>query len=149
VPELADGIQFNVADFKEMIQQVAFSASSDDARPVLTGVLITGSGSEISMAATDGFRVSVSKTQLPSPLPRPVSAIVPARTLSELARIATEGDQPITMIIPAGRGQVIFHMKDIELVSQLIEGNFPDFKAISPLLQNPLGYLNPCHTGSL
>jgi DNA polymerase III subunit beta len=132
VPELADGIQFNIADFKEMIQQVVFSASTDDARPVLTGVLISGSGNEISMAATDGFRVSVSKIQLTNPLSRAFSAIVPSRTLSELARVATDGEEIITMIIPAGRGQVIFHMKDIEVVSQLIEGNFPDFKAIFP-----------------
>jgi DNA polymerase-3 subunit beta len=61
-----------------------------------------------------------------------MQAIIPARALSELARIATEGDQNITMIIPPGRGQVIFHMKDTELVSQLIDGNFPDYKVIVP-----------------
>ena len=132
VPDLAEGIQLNVADFKEMIQQVVFAASTDEARPVLTGVLVSVSGAEISMVATDGFRVSVRKAELATPAARPVSAIIPGRALSELARIATDGEQTITMIIPPSRGQVIFHLKDAELVSQLIEGNFPDYKAIFP-----------------
>jgi DNA polymerase III subunit beta len=132
VPDLADGIQLNVADFKEMIQQVVFAASTDEARPVLTGVMVSVSGSEISLVATDGFRVSVRKAELTSVVSRTVSAIIPARALSELARIATDGEQTVTMIVPPARGQVIFHLKDIELVSQLIEGNFPDYKAIFP-----------------
>jgi DNA polymerase III subunit beta len=130
--DLADGIQLNVADFKEMIQQVVFSASQDEARPVLTGVLVNITGNEISLVATDGFRVSVRKAELTTAVLRPVSAIIPARALSELARIATDGEQTITMLVPPARGQVIFHVKDVELVSQLIEGNFPDYKAIFP-----------------
>ncbi len=132
VPDLAEGIQLNVAEFKEMIQQVTFAASTDEARPVLTGVMVNISGNEMVMAATDGFRISVRKAELTEAVSKPVSAIVPARTLNELARIASDGDQTIRMVIPAGRGQVIFHIKDIELVSQLIEGNFPDYKAIFP-----------------
>lgn len=130
--DLADGIQLNVADFKEMIQQVVFSASQDEARPVLTGVLVNITGNEITLVATDGFRVSVRKAELTTAVLRPVSAIIPARALSELARIATDGEQTITMLVPPARGQVIFHVKDVELVSQLIEGNFPDYKAIFP-----------------
>jgi DNA polymerase-3 subunit beta len=132
VPDLAEGIQLNVTDFKEMIQQVVFAVLTDDARPVLTGVLVSVTGSEISMVATDGFRISIRKNDLAEAVARPMQAIIPARALSELARIATEGDQNITMIIPPGRGQVIFHMKDTELVSQLIDGNFPDYKVIVP-----------------
>lgn len=132
VPELADGIQINVTDFKEMIQQVAFAASTDEARPVLTGVLVSVSGSEISLVATDGFRVSIRKNDLAEPAAHPVHAIIPARALSELARIAVEGDQNIVMVIPPGRGQVIFHMENTELVSQIIDGNFPDYRAIVP-----------------
>ena len=132
VPDLTDGIEINVAEIKEMIQQVAFAASVDEARPVLTGVMVSVSGNEIAMAATDGFRVSVRKAELTEAVSRPFSAIIPARALTELARVASDGDQLIRMIIPSGRGQVIFHLKDIELVSQLIEGNFPDYKAIFP-----------------
>lgn len=131
-PDFTDGVELNVVDFKEMIQQVAFAASTDEARPVLTGVLVSVSGSQISLAATDGFRISVRKAELASPAKQSISAIVPARALSELARIATDTEQTIAMICPPGRGQVIFHLKDIELVSQLIDGNFPPYDVIVP-----------------
>jgi DNA polymerase-3 subunit beta len=117
--DLTDGIQINVADFKEMIQQVAFAASTDEARPVLTGVLITVDGELVTLAAADGFRLSVRKAALSSGVPRPVSATIPARALTELARIAGDGDQAITMVLPPGRGQVIFHLKDVELVAAI------------------------------
>jgi DNA polymerase-3 subunit beta len=131
VPDLAEGVVLNVADFKEMIQQVVFSVSTDEARPVLQGVLMTIAGSEVTLAATDGFRISVRKAPLSNPV-RPVTAIIPGRALSELARIASDGGETLTMVVPQGRGQVIFHLKDAELVSQLIDGNFPPYQAIVP-----------------
>jgi DNA polymerase III subunit beta len=131
-PDLTAGIQLNVADFKESIQQVGFSASSDEARPILTGVLITLEGNEMSMVATDGFRISVKKSVLAQPAASAVSITVPARALGELARAAVNPEESITMVLPPSRGQVIFHMKDVEVVSQLIEGNFPDYRAIIP-----------------
>jgi DNA polymerase-3 subunit beta len=132
VPDAAAGIQINVADFKEMIQQVAFAASSDDARPILTGVLITVSEEKLILAAADGFRLSVRNAVLSSPVSREINAVIPARALTELARIASDSDQAITMILPPGRGQVVFRLKDVELVSQLIEGSFPDYAQIIP-----------------
>ena len=132
VADATQGIQINIADFKEMIQQVVFAASSDEARPILTGVLITLKDDKITLAAADGFRLSVRKSELSSPVPRSINAVIPARALSELARVATDGDQVITLILPPGRGQVIFRLKDIELVSQLIEGSFPDYEQIIP-----------------
>jgi DNA polymerase-3 subunit beta len=132
VPDLEEGVDLNVTNFKEMIQQVVFAASDDDARPVLQGVMMTVSGSEVTMAATDGFRISVRRAALTSPAARPMSAIIPARALAELARIASDGEESLAMVVPPGRGQVLFHMKDAELVSQLIEGNFPDYKVIIP-----------------
>ena len=67
VPELSEGVALNVADFKEMIQQVVFAASTDEARPVLQGVLMNVNGSEVLLAATDGFRISVRKASLIQP----------------------------------------------------------------------------------
>ncbi len=131
-PDLSNGIQLNVADLKEMIQQVAFAASTDDARPILTGVLVTVQGNKITLAAADGFRLSVREAELSSDVTRPISAVMPARALSELARISGDGEQAITMVLPPGRGQVIFRMKDVELVSQLIDGTFPDYEQIIP-----------------
>lgn len=127
-----DGFELNLADFKDMIQQVAFAASADEARPVLQGVKMDVVGDAITLAATDGFRISVRKETLSSPIPQDVSIIVPARAMNELARIFSDVDKSVRMIVPAQRGQVIFRLKDAELVSQLIDGNFPDYKAIIP-----------------
>ncbi len=133
IPDLSEGVVLNVADFKEMIQQVVFAASTDEARPVLQGVLMNVTGNEVLLAATDGFRISVRKANLSNPISQPMTAIIPARALSELARIAMDGgESTITMVMPAARGQVIFHMDDAELVSQLIDGNFPPYDAIVP-----------------
>ncbi|OGN95733.1 MAG: DNA polymerase III subunit beta [Chloroflexi bacterium RBG_13_50_21] len=131
-PDPSDGIPINIADLKEMIQQVAFAASTDEARPVLTGVLLTAQANQITLQAADGFRLSIRKAELSSPLSRPIKAIIPARALSELARIASDSDATVTMLMPANRGQVIFHTKDIELVSQLIEGSYPDLEQVIP-----------------
>lgn len=131
-PDLSTGVELNVADFKEMIHQVGFAASSEEARPVLQGVLMEINENEISLAATDGFRISVRTAELSISQDNPVKVIIPARSLSELARIATDGNETVTMIVPPDRGQAIFHMKNAELVTQLIEGNFPDYRAIIP-----------------
>ncbi len=132
VPDLSNGIQLNIADLKEMIQQVVFAASTDEARPVLTGVSLVVQGNQMTLSAADGFRLSVRHAELSSPSPKPISAIIPARALAELARVSGDGDQALTMVIPPGRGQVIFSMKDIELVSQLIEGTYPNLEQVIP-----------------
>ena len=132
VPDLENGIPINVADLKEMIQQVVFAASTDEARPVLTGVQLSAQGNRLTLSAADGFRLSIRHAELSSALPRPVSAIIPARALSELARVSGDGDQTLTMVLPPGRGQVIFRLKDAELTSQLIEGAFPDLEQVIP-----------------
>lgn len=131
-PDLSTGVELNVSDFKEMIQQVSFAASTDDARPVLQGVLLEINENKISLAATDGFRISVRSAELSSAVATPVKVIIPARSLSELARIAVNGNETVAMVVPQDRGQAIFHLKDAELVTQLIEGNFPDYRAIIP-----------------
>jgi len=132
VPDFDGAVQINVGDFREMIHQVAFAASSDEARPVLMGVLVQVDKDKLTMAAADGFRLSVRKAVLSTPSSAPVSAIVPSQALKELARVATDGDEPIYMVMPKGRGQVVFRVKDVEVVSQLIDGTFPDYQQIIP-----------------
>jgi DNA polymerase-3 subunit beta len=136
VPDMNDGVTFNVADLREMIKQVVFAASTDEARPVLTGVLLTVEGNQVTMAAADGFRLSVRNAELSDEASQPLKAIIPSRALNELARIAGDGEETVQMTIPQGRGQVIFRTKDVELTTQLIEGNFPDFEQIIPTMQN-------------
>ena len=132
VPDLSEAILINVSDLKEMIQQVVFAASSDEARPVLTGVFLSAQDNRITMQAADGFRLSVRHAELTSPVARPIKAIIPARALSELARVASDGNQMVSMVLMPSRGQVIFHMKDIELASQLIDGTYPDLEQVIP-----------------
>jgi DNA polymerase-3 subunit beta len=132
VADFNNAVQINVGDFREMIHQVAFAASSDEARPVLMGVLVQVDKDKLTMAAADGFRLSVRRAVLSTPSPAPVSAIVPAQALKELARVATDGEEPIYMVLPKGRGQVVFRVKDVEVVSQLIDGTFPDYQQIIP-----------------
>lgn len=132
VPDLEGAVQINVGDFREMIHQVVFAASTDEARPVLMGVLVQVDKDKLTMAAADGFRLSVRKAVLSTPAPAPVSAIVPSQALKELARVATDSEEPIYMVLPKGRGQVVFRVKDVEVVSQLIDGTFPDYQQIIP-----------------
>ncbi|MFN3742316.1 MAG: DNA polymerase III subunit beta [Anaerolineales bacterium] len=130
--ELDGAIRINVADFKEMVHQVAFAASTDEARPVLQGVLIQVEGEQITLAAADGFRLSVRKANLSQPAAQSVNVIVPARALNELARIISDGERELLMLVPKGRGQVIFRCGEVELVSQIIEGTYPDYQNILP-----------------
>lgn len=132
VPDLEGAVELNVVDFREMIQQVAFAASTDEARPVLMGVLIQVEKDKLTMAAADGFRLSVRKATLSSAAPAPLTVIIPARALVELARVASDGKESIYMVVPKGRGQVVFRVKDVEVVSQLIDGTFPDYQQIIP-----------------
>jgi DNA polymerase-3 subunit beta len=131
-PEMDSAVQLNVADFKEMIHQVAFASSTDEARPVLMGVLMHVEKDKVTMAAADGFRLSVRKAQLSQPVSQPINIIIPARALNELARVAGDGEEPIYMVVPKNRGQVLFRVKDVEVVSQLIDGTFPDYQQIIP-----------------
>jgi len=131
-PELDEGIQLNVADLKEMIQQVVFAASTDEARPILTGVLITVEDNLMTLASADGFRLSVRAAELTSQITNPIKAVIPARALSELARISTDGKETVTMFMPPQSGRVIFRTENVELASQLIDGSFPDYEQIIP-----------------
>jgi len=132
VPDFEGAVQINSGDFREMIHQVVFAASSDEARPVLMGVLVQVDKDKLTMAAADGFRLSVRRAVLSTPSAVPLSSIVPAQALKELARVATDAEEPIYMVLPKGRGQVVFRVKDVEIVSQLIDGTFPDYQQIIP-----------------
>ncbi len=129
--DLDHSLELNVEDFREMISQVTFAAATDEARPILTGVLARIDGGDLRLEAADGFRLAVRTAQLSNPAAAPVTAVIPARALAELGRIIT-ADEPVYMNLPPGRGQIIFHHDSVELVSQLIEGSFPDLNAVIP-----------------
>lgn len=132
VPDLSGGVELKVTDLKEMIRQVAFAASTDEARPILTGVYVKVEGNQIVMAAADGFRLSVRSAALSGEVSSPFDVVIPARALSELARVAGDQDEVVTMVILPSRGQVVFRLPEVELASQLIEGAFPEYDQVIP-----------------
>ncbi|MGH2493396.1 MAG: DNA polymerase III subunit beta [Ktedonobacteraceae bacterium] len=116
---------------KEMIAEVAFAAADDDTRPVLTGVLVQVGDEKITFAAADAFRLAVRIAPLPGDDHPRGDILIPARTLSELARILP-AEGPVEMIVTPNRSQVLFHTPNLDLVSRLIEGAFPNFRQIIP-----------------
>jgi len=126
------GISLEPAALREMINQVSFAAAVDESRPVLTGVLAEISGSKLTMAAADGFRLSVRSIELPAAAPEAATVIIPARALQEVARVSTEEENPIRVTVAPNRSQVFFRMTNIDVISQLVEGSFPDYKQIIP-----------------
>ena len=132
VPEGEGGIPVEADVLRTAVGQVAFAAATDESRPILTGVLAKLEESQLTLAAADGFRLSVRTIPLPQPIPDPFSIIIPARALVELGRISGEQKEPIVITITPTRNQVLFQLTDIVLVSQLIDGNFPDYRQIIP-----------------
>lgn len=116
---------------KEMIQEVVFAASEDDSRPVFTGVLVQVSDEKITFAAADAFRLAVRVAPLPGDDHPRGDILIPARTLAELARILP-AEGPVEMIVTPNRSQVLFHTPQLDLVSRLIDGTFPNFRQIIP-----------------
>lgn len=116
---------------KEMIAQVVFAAADDDSRPVLTGVLVEVANERLSFSAADAFRLALRMAPLPGHMTTHDSILVPARTLSELARILPS-DGAVQMIVTPNRSQVLFHTDQVDLVSRLIEGTFPNVKNAIP-----------------
>lgn len=130
----ADGaasVRMPAAAFVETVGRVARSASRDETRPHLTGVLVSASERELRMVATDSYRLSVKETALEETLEGSLEANVPARTLQELARIAS-GSAPEHIGIAALENQVVFDLGDVVLSSRLVEGRFPNYRQLLP-----------------
>jgi DNA polymerase III subunit beta len=117
--------------FVDMIARVARAASRDETRPHLTGVLVTAAEKQLRMVATDSYRLSVKETTLDSALEGSLEANVPARTLQELARIASaDGVERIDVVVLDN--QAVFTVGDVVLSSRLVEGRFPNYQQLLP-----------------
>jgi DNA polymerase-3 subunit beta len=154
-PEEETRIRLEVKTLKEMIHQITFAAATDDARPTLTGIFTHFEGSNLTMAATDGFRLSRRTIEYPGHMEKARTVIVPARALDELARVMGDDDEEISVLLPEGRNQIVFEMDNIVLVSQLIGGNFPDFGSVIPkrhktrTVLNTAAFLKACKTADI
>jgi DNA polymerase III subunit beta len=134
LPEVDHGRTFGVdrETFLQAAQRVLRAASSDDSRPVLTGVLVEFSGGVLTMAATDSYRMAVRTTPLEGGPPEDLTAIVPARALADLIRIAAavEGEKQLEIVVEDN--QVLFGTGDVWLGARRIEGQFPEFRRLLP-----------------
>ena len=130
--EEVDAIRIAPDVFKKMIDQVAFAAAADESRPILTGVLAKFNDNQLTFAAADGFRLSVRTASLETSVDKPIEVIIPSRALAELSRISGDQADPISIVVTPQRSQVLFHLTNVDLVSQLIDGKFPDYTAIMP-----------------
>jgi DNA polymerase-3 subunit beta len=133
LPEIEASTAFTVDKeaFADTIARVSRSASRDESRPVLTGVLVRFEGDKLVMAATDSYRLSVKETALPEGPGREVEAIVPARALAELARLA-QGGEPGSLQVGVQENQVVFGVDDVWLTARRIDGQFPNYKQLLP-----------------
>jgi len=117
---------------RRMIGEVAFVATTDDSRPVLTGVLTTLEGDKITMAAADPYRLSVRNAKLMEKIEGKLEVSIPARSLQEVQRIVDDSDDPIDIFVTPNGSQVIFHTPEADLVSRVIEGQFPNYRQVIP-----------------
>lgn len=122
-------VSLPTSEFSETIEQVARSASRDETRPHLTGILLSVDGDKLRSVATDSYRLAVRTTKIEPPSAAPIEANVPARALQEATRIA-DGHEAITLTL--SERQIAFQAGDSLLISRLIDGQFPDFEQLLP-----------------
>ncbi len=134
IPTVEEGLtaKLDVRKLRTAIAQVAFAAATEESRPVLTGVKLEMEGDEFTMAAADGFRLAVHKERLVEPVAEAASVIIPARTLNEINRFLGDQDEPVEIMMSSAKGQALFQLKSIEVVSQLIQGAFPNYGQLIP-----------------
>jgi DNA polymerase-3 subunit beta len=116
---------------KQALGETTFAAASDEARPILTGVLARFEGDTLTLAAADNYRIAVKTLAVLDPVPD-TSVVIPARALNELARILGDTDEPIEILLAQARNQIQFRLEGIELVSRLIDGQFPNYQQVMP-----------------
>jgi len=134
IPKVDDGIttKVEIGALRQAISQVVFAAATDESRPVLTGVNAEFEGKTLTLAAADGFRLAVYKLPLKVAVAEKSVAIIPSRTLSELNRLAGDQEEAVEIKVNATKSQILFRLKDVEMVSQLVQGNFPQYSQLIP-----------------
>jgi DNA polymerase-3 subunit beta len=134
IPKITDGmnVKMKPGDLRLAINQVVFAAASEESRPVLTGVHAEFEGEQLTLAAADGFRLAVRKVPLAKPVDTKIAIIIPARSLNELNRLISEQEEPLELIVNSQKSQVMFRLRNVEMVSQLIQGTFPNYSQLIP-----------------
>lgn len=112
---------------KKALQQVIIAASTDETRPILTGVYLYTDGKELFAAATDSYRLAEKKIKT---LNKEVKLLIPASSIQDLLRVLPDTDEQVKVV--HDEQQVLFSTGDTELVTRLVEGNYPDYKKLIP-----------------
>src|SRR6266852_5760741 len=131
-PDEGDRIEVALDDLVTAVEQTQMAASTDEARPVLTGVLVQVQGGGLTLAATDGHRLAVSKLGASGAGDLEASLIVPARALAELSRVLKGEPGRVEVIISKARNQIFFKAGSSELTSRLIDGKYPNYAQVIP-----------------
>ncbi len=116
---------------KAALGEVAFAAASDESRPILTGVLTRFTGDRMTLAAADNYRIAVKTIDVMDPV-EDRALVVPARSYTELARILADTDDPVDVVLAPSKNQVLFHVDGIDLVTRIIDGQFPNYQQVLP-----------------
>ena len=134
IPTVEDGITARIDPqaLRTAISRVVFAAATEDTRPVLTGVKLEASEQTLTLAGADGFRLAVFKAPLLEPVAEETHAIVPARTLTEIQRLLADQDEPVDLVVTPSKSQLLVHLNNVEIVSQLIQGTFPNYSQLVP-----------------
>ena len=134
IPRIDEGVttKVEVDALHQGINQVIFAAATEESRPVLTGVNAKFEGDVLTLAAADGFRLAVYKLPLAEPVGQNTEVIIPARTLAELSRLMGDQEEPVEIMLNTQKSQILFRLKNTELVSQLVQGAFPNYDQLIP-----------------
>ena len=118
---------------RNALERVVFAAATDDARPVLTGVKMEVEGDKATFAAADGFRLSIETAQLMEAPEEAFDALIPARALRELAALTAGSSATVEIMVSETGGEAMFRVGDeVEMITQLIAGTYPDYKSLVP-----------------
>jgi DNA polymerase-3 subunit beta len=116
---------------RHALEETAFAAASDEARPILTGVLARFEGDQLTLAAADNYRIAVKTITILDPVEE-TSVVIPARALHELSRVLTDTEDPVSVVLAHARNQILFHLEGVDLVSRLIDGQYPNYQSVLP-----------------
>jgi DNA polymerase III subunit beta len=116
---------------RKALSEVTFAAATDEARPILTGVLTRLSGDRVTLAAADNYRIAVKSLPILDPV-EDTSLVVPARSYTELMRVLNDSDDPVEIMLASSKSQILFHLEGVDLVSRLIDGQFPNYQQVLP-----------------
>ena len=133
IPTVAEGLAARVDPkvLRRAISRVVMAAATEESRPILTGVAMKLEGKKFTLAAADGFRLAVETASLPEPVETPAVVVIPARTMHELLRLLDHEELVLLRVTP-NKSQVMFRANGVEMVSQLLQGDFPHYEQLIP-----------------